>query len=70
MKTNSVKETSELRKLEFLTRLLERAFPRELAENICFSQSKILITKRRSTKQSKNIQKCFAFHRDFQPSYA
>ena len=34
MGTNSVKETFELRKLEFLTRLLERAYPRELAENI------------------------------------
>ena len=35
MRTNSVKETFELgRKLEFLTRLLERAYPGELAENI------------------------------------
>ena len=34
LRTNSVKEIFELRKLEFLTRLLERGYPRELAENI------------------------------------
>ena len=34
LRTNSVKETFELRKLEFLARLLERGYPRELAENI------------------------------------
>ena len=30
LRTNSVKETFELRKLEFLARLLERGYPREL----------------------------------------
>ena len=34
LRTNSVKENFELRKLEFLTRLLERGYPRELAEKI------------------------------------
>ena len=34
LRTNSVKEIFELRKLEFLTCLLERGYPRELAENI------------------------------------
>ena len=34
MRTNSVKETFELWKLKFLTRLLERAYHRELAEKI------------------------------------
>ena len=34
LRTNSVKEIFELRKLEFLTRLLERGYPRELAESI------------------------------------
>ena len=34
LRTNSVKETFELGKLEFLARLLERGYPRELAENI------------------------------------
>ena len=34
LRTNSVKEIFELRKLEFLTRLLERGYHRELAENI------------------------------------
>jgi len=32
LRRNSVKETYELQKLEFLTRLLERGYPRELAE--------------------------------------
>ena len=34
LRTNSVKDILELRKLEFLTRLLERGYPREIAENI------------------------------------
>ena len=34
LRTNSVKEIFGLRKLEFLTRLLERGYPRKLAENI------------------------------------
>ena len=34
LRTNSVKEIFELRKLEYLTRLLERDYPRELAEKI------------------------------------
>ena len=34
LRINSVKESFELRKLEFLTRLLERGYPIELAENI------------------------------------
>ena len=34
LRTNSIKEIFELRKLECLTRLLERGYPRELAENI------------------------------------
>ena len=33
-RTNSIKETFELRKLDFLTRLLERGYPRKLAEDI------------------------------------
>lgn len=35
-----------------------------------FSRSKIFITNRGSPKQNKKIQKCFAFHHEFQPSYA
>ena len=69
LRTNSIKEIFELRKLEFLTRLLERGYPRKLAEKY-LSRSKILISKQGFTKQNKNIQKCFAFHHDFQPSYA
>ena len=34
LRTNSVEETFELRKLEFLTRLLKRGYRRELAKNI------------------------------------
>ena len=34
LRTNSINEIFELRKLECLTRLLERGYPRELAENI------------------------------------
>ena len=48
LRTNSVKETFELRKLEFLTHLLERGFPRTRRKY--FSRSKLVITKRGSTK--------------------
>ena len=34
LRKNSVKEIFEVGKLEFLTRLLEQGYPRELAENI------------------------------------
>jgi len=34
LRTNSVKEIFKLRKLEFLARLLERGYPRQLAEKI------------------------------------
>ena len=70
LRTNWVKDIFELRKLEFLTRLLKRGYPREHTENNLASRSKIVITKRGSTKQNKNIHKCFTFHHDFQPSYA
>ena len=56
LETNSFRETFELRKLEFLTRLLERGYPRWKY----FSQSNILITKRGSTKRKKKkIQNCW-----------
>ena len=67
LRINSVKESFELRKLEFLTRLLERGYPIELAENI-FDRSKILITKRGSTEQNKSIWKGFAFITTFNPA--
>ena len=57
LRTNSVTEIFELRKLEFLTRLLERGYPRELAENISAevkfsSQNEALQNK---TKTSRNV---------------
>lgn len=70
LRTNSVKETFELRKLEFLTRLLERGYPRELAENILAEVKFSSRNDRGSTKQNKNIQECFTFDHDFQLSYA
>ena len=50
--TNSVDETLELRKLEFVTRLLERGYPSELAKNIlagvkCSSRKEALQTKQK-----------------------
>lgn len=57
LRTNLAKETFELRKLEFLTRLLERGYPRELAENILAevkfsSRNEALQNK---TKTSRNV---------------
>ena len=34
LRTNSVKESFELKKLQFLTRLLERGYPKSFAEDI------------------------------------
>ena len=63
LRTNLVNEIFELQKLEFLTHWLKWGYPRELAVKH-FSQSTILIMKQGSTKQSKNIDKYFAFHHD------
>ena len=57
LRTNSVKEIFELRKLEFLTRLLERGYPREFAENIL---AKVKFSSRdealqNKTKTSRNV---------------
>ena len=57
LRTHSVKEIFELRKLEFLTYLLERGYPRELAENILAevkfsSRNEALQNK---TKTSRNV---------------
>lgn len=57
LRTNPVDEIFELRKLEFLTRLLERGYPRELAENISAevkfsSRNEALQSK---TKRSRNV---------------
>ena len=65
LRTNSVKETFELRKLEFLTRLLERGNPRELAANILAEVNSHHETRLYKTKTSR---KCFAFCRDLLPS--
>ena len=66
LRTKKVKEIFELRKLEFLTRLLERCYPRELAEKILTevnfsSRSEALLTK---------LQQCFAICHYFQPGYS
>ena len=67
LRTNWVKETFELRKLELLTRLLERGYPRELAENILAevkfsSRNEALQNK---TKTSMNV---FPFITTFNPA--
>ena len=50
LRTNSVKETVELRKLELLTRLLEQGYPGELAGNIL---AKIKFSSRNKAIQNK-----------------
>ena len=61
-RTNSVKETFEIRNSFTQARLPERT------RRKYFSRSKILVTNRGSTKQNKNILECFAFHHDFNPA--
>ena len=56
-----MKHLSYKLKLEFLTHWLKWGYPGELAIKH-FSRSTILIMKKGSTKQSKNIDKYFAFH--------
>ena len=55
-------KTFELQRLEFLTRLLERGYPRELAENI-LAEVKIS-SRNKALQNNKNIQKYFAFYHD------
>lgn len=50
LKTNSVKETFELRKLAFLTRLVVRGYPRELAEK---NLTKVNFSSRREALRNK-----------------
>ena len=67
LRINSVKETFELRKLEFLTRPPERSYPRKLAENIL---TEVKFSSWKKELQNKSVQKCFAFHHDFEPSHS
>ena len=53
-RTNSVKETFELRKLDFLTRLLERDNSRELAANILAEVNSHHETRLYKTRTSRN----------------
>ena len=57
LRTNSAKEIFELRKPEFLTCLLERGYPRELAENILAEVKFSLRNKalQNKTKTSRNV---------------
>jgi len=67
LRTNPVNEIFELRKLEFVTRLLERGYPRELTENISAevkfsSRNEALQNK---TKRSRNV---LSFITNFSPA--
>ena len=55
LRTNSAKETFELRKLEFLTRLLERDNPRELGANILAEVNSHHETRLYKAKTSRNV---------------
>ena len=67
--TNTVKESFELKKKEFLTRLIERGYPRELVETVLVE---VRFESRKTALQNKpkTSKKDFAFHDDFQSCYS
>ena len=67
LRTNSVKEIFELRKLEFLTRLLERGYPRKLAENI-LAEVKLLSRNEALQNKTKTSRNVLPFITTFNPA--
>ena len=60
LRTNSVKESFELKKLEFLTRLLERGYPKSFAEDI-LTEIKFSMRNTVLQKNPKNSKKIIPF---------
>ena len=67
LRTSSVKETFKLRKLKFPTCLLERGYPRELAENI-LAEAKFLSRNEALQNKTKTSRNVLPFITTFNPA--
>ena len=66
LRTDSVRESFELRKREFLTCFIERGYPEDLVERI-LAEVQFSSRNRALKKRTENILKDFAVLHDFQP---
>ena len=66
MRTDSVRESFELRKRKFLTYPIERGYPQDLVEKI-LAEVQFSSRNRALKKRTENILKDFAVLHDFQP---
>ena len=67
LQTNTVKEPFELKKKEFLTRLIERGYPRELVETI-LAEVRFESRKRALQNKPKTSKKSLPFVTTFNPA--
>ena len=68
LRTNSVKESFEFKKLQFLTRLLERGYPKSFAEDI-LTEIKFSMRKTALQDKPKTSKKNYPFRHHFQSCY-
>ena len=67
LRKNSVKESFELKKLQFLTRLLERGYPKSFAEDI-FTEIKFSMRNKALQNKPKTSEKIIPFVTTFNPA--
>ena len=67
LRTNSVKESFELKKLQFLTRLLERGYPKGFAEDI-LTEIKFSMRNTALQNKPKTSKKIIPFVTTFNPA--
>ena len=67
MRTNSVKESFELRKKEFLSRLIERGYPQDLVQKV-FADAQFSSRNTAMRNKPKSSKKIFPFVRTFNPA--
>ena len=67
MRTNSVKESFELRKKEFLSRLIERSYPQDLVQKV-FADAQFSSRNTAMRNKPKSSKKIFLFVRTFNPA--
>ena len=67
MRTNSVKESFELRKKEFLSRLIERSYPQDFVQKV-FADAQFSSRNTAMRNKPKPSKKIFLFVRTFNPA--
>ena len=67
MRTNSVKESFELWKKEFLSRLIERSYPQDFVQKV-FADAQFSSRNTAMRNKPKSSKKIFPFVRNFNPA--